>query len=91
MSPLEHSYTTTESPEYSNMIKAQEKDLKMTWIVLKEEITKSLKETQENTDKQLEELRKSLKESQENKNNQLKQTNKSVQDLKIEKEAIKKT
>ena len=55
-------------------------------------INNSLKEIQENTDKQLEALKeetqKSLKELQEN---TIKQANKTIQDLKMEIETIKKS
>ena len=50
-------------------------------------MNKSLKESQENTNKQLEAMNKPLKESQDNTNKQLKEMNKTVQDLKIEIEA----
>lgn len=54
MSPLEPSYPTTERPEYSDVGKEQENDLKdnfMKMIVLKEQIKKSLKEMEERTTK----------------------------------------
>jgi F0F1-type ATP synthase membrane subunit b/b' len=54
----------------------------------KKDINNTLKETQENTDKQLEALKEdtqtSLKELQENTTKQVKELNKTVQDLKIE-------
>ena len=57
ISPLEHSYSTTEGPEISNIVEAQEKDLKTTYImiilgVIKEEISNFLKEMLENVSKQ---------------------------------------
>ena len=51
----------------------------------REEMNKSIRETQENT------TNKSLKDTQKNKIKQMKKINKSVQDLKVEIEAIKKT
>ena len=53
MSPLKFSNTTTASPEYCDIADTQEKDLNLTFMniieVLKEEINKSLKEIQKNT------------------------------------------
>ena len=52
VSPLVPSNPATESLEYSNMAKAQEKDLKIPFMnmiqVLREEISKSLKEIYKN-------------------------------------------
>jgi DNA anti-recombination protein RmuC len=62
---------------------------------IKKDINNSLKEIQENTDKQLEALReetqKSLKELQRNTIKQAKEMNKTIQDLKMELETIKKS
>ena len=59
------------------------------------DINNSLKEIQENTDKQLEALReetqKSLKELQRNTIKQAKEMNKTIQDLKMEVETVKKS
>ena len=59
----------------------------------KKDINNSLKEIQENTDKQLEALKdetqKSLKELQENTTKQVKELNKTIQDLKMEEERQK--
>ena len=61
----------------------------------KKDINNSLKETQENTDKQLEALKeetqKSLKELQENTTKQVKELNKTTKDLKRKIETIKKS
>jgi chromosome segregation ATPase len=62
----------------------------------KKNINNSLKEIQENTDKQVEVLKeetqkKSLKELQENTTKQVMELNKTIQDLKMEVETIKKT
>jgi hypothetical protein len=63
-------------PENCNIVKAQDTDLKITFInmieVLKEDMNKSLKEIYENT-------------------NKWKEMNKIIQDLKLEIESIKKT
>jgi hypothetical protein len=63
--------------------------------VVKKGINNSLKEKQENTDKQVEllkeETQKSLKESQENIMKHMIELNKTIQDLKVEVETIKKT
>jgi F0F1-type ATP synthase membrane subunit b/b' len=62
---------------------------------IKKEIKNSLKEIQENTDKQLEALKeetqKFLKELQENTTTQVMELNKTIQDLKMEVETIKIT
>ena len=59
------------------------------------DINNSLKETQENTGKQVEALKeetqKSLKELEENTSKQLKEQNKTTQDLKMEVQTIKKS
>lgn len=56
----EPSSPTTARPEHSNTTEAQEENLKTNFMemteVFKEEINKSLKEIQENTNKQLEEM-----------------------------------
>ena len=61
----------------------------------KKDINNSLKEIQENTDKQVEKLeeetQKSLKELQENTTKQVKELNKTIQYLKTEIETIKKS
>jgi predicted nucleic acid-binding Zn-ribbon protein len=61
----------------------------------KKDIKNSLKEIQENTDKQVEALKeetqKSLKELHENTTKQVKKLNKTIQDLKMEIETIKKS
>ena len=53
MSPGEPSYCTTPGPGYSSTVKAQEKDLKINYIkmreIFKEDINKSFTETQEHT------------------------------------------
>ena len=78
MPPLEHSYSTIAGPE---QLKPKERDLKNTYMkmieVLKEEINKSLKEIQKNTNKQLKKVNKSFKECQEKKTKQLQEMNKS--------------
>jgi hypothetical protein len=62
--------------------------------VFKKEMNKSLKETEENTIKQLKDFKEetniSLKEIQENTIKGLRKINKTVQEQKMEKEAIKK-
>jgi BMFP domain-containing protein YqiC len=98
MRPSEFSYSTTASPGYPNINKAQENDLKSNLIKMietfKGEMNKSLKEIWENATKQVEafkeETDKSLKEIQENTIKQLKEINKTVQDLKMDIEVIKK-
>jgi hypothetical protein len=53
MSPWEPSYCTTPGPGYSSTVEAQEKDLKINYIkmreIFKEDINKSFTETQEHT------------------------------------------
>ena len=60
VAPTEPSSPTTARPEHSNTTEAQEENLKTNFMemteVFKEEINKSLKEIQENTNKQLEEM-----------------------------------
>jgi len=60
----------------------------------KKDINNSLKEIQDNTDKQVEalkeEMQKSLRELQENTTKQVKELNKTIQDLEIEIKTIKK-
>ena len=85
--PSEPSSPTTASPEYPNMPEKQDADLKAHIMKIienfKEDINNSLKETQENTDKQAqalkEETNKSLKEIQENTIKQVKKLNKAIQ------------
>jgi hypothetical protein len=82
----EHSMPTTGSPGYHNTPEKQDSDLKSYLMMLIEDFKKginnSLKEIQENADKQVEvlkeEAQKSLKELQEN-------TNKQVMELKKKK------
>jgi predicted nucleic acid-binding Zn-ribbon protein len=61
----------------------------------KKDINNSLKETQENTDKQVEvlkeETQKSLKELQGNTIKQVKELNKTIQDLKLKIETVKQS
>ena len=62
---------------------------------IKKDFNNSLKETQDNTAKQVEdrkeEAQKSLKELQENTTKQVMESNKTIQDLKREVDTIKKT
>lgn len=53
MPPLEHSKSTIEYFQYSNIAGVQKEDLKQAMIIepLKEEMNKSYKEIQENTQK----------------------------------------
>jgi uncharacterized protein with gpF-like domain len=95
----ETSMPTTASPGYPNTPKKQESDIKSYLVMVVEDfkkgINKSLKEIQENTDKQLEvlkeDIQKALKELQENTTKQVMELNKTIQDLKREVETIKKT
>lgn len=61
MAPPEPSYPVTTNTEYSNDTEAQEKDIKYNVTklreALKEDMNKSLKETQENTVKQVKAFR----------------------------------
>jgi gas vesicle protein len=87
----EPSTPTSASPGYPNTPKKQDSDLKYYLMMLVEDIKKdfnnSLKETQENTAKEV----KVLKEIQENTTKQVMDLNKTIQDLKREVETIKKT
>ena len=62
---------------------------------IKKDFNNSLKEIQENTDKQVEDIKeeaqKSLKELQENENKQVMELKNTIQDLKREVDTIKKT
>jgi hypothetical protein len=95
----EPSTPTSASSGYPNITKKQDSDSKSYLMMLVEDIKKginnSLKETQENTDKQVEvlkeETQKSLKELQENKTKQVMELNKTIQNLKMEVDTIKKT
>ena len=55
MAPPEPSYPTTARPKYSNIAEAQENNLKINFMrmtkVLKEEMSRFLREIQENTNK----------------------------------------
>ena len=90
MSPLKPGYPTTAGPEYSNTAATQENDLNTNFMkmieVLKEEMNKPLKESQENTNNQRKLINTFKKEQ-----NSWKEINKTVQDLKMETEAIKKS
>jgi hypothetical protein len=85
------------SPGYPNTPEKQDSDLKSHLMMMigdfKKDINNSLKEIQENTDKQLEALKdetqKSLKELQENTTKQVKELKKTIQDIKMEIETIK--
>jgi chromosome segregation ATPase len=89
---------TTASPGYTITLERQDSDLKLLLMMGREnfkmEINNSLKEIQENMDKQLEafkeETQKSLKELQKNTTKQTKEMNKTIQDLKMKIEKIKK-
>jgi septal ring factor EnvC (AmiA/AmiB activator) len=85
----EPSTPTSASPGYPDTLEKQ--DLKSYLMMLVEDIKKgfnnSLKEIQENTDKEVE----ILKEIQENTTKQVMELNKTIQDLKREVETIKKT
>jgi hypothetical protein len=89
----------TVSARYPNTHKKQDSDLKSHLMMLVEDFKKginnSLKEIQENTAKQVEvlkkETQKSFKELQENTTKQVMELNKTIQDLKMERETIKKT
>ena len=63
------SYPKTARPEHSSAADVQGNNLRNDFImkteILNEEIKKSLKETQEKTDKELEEINKFLKECEE--------------------------
>jgi hypothetical protein len=96
---LELSTSTTASPGYPKTPEKQDLDLKLYLMILiedfKKDIKNSLKEIQENTDKQIEALKeetqKSLKELQENTDKQVKELNKTIQGLKMEVKTIKKS
>jgi SMC interacting uncharacterized protein involved in chromosome segregation len=89
----------TGSPGYPNTPEKQDSDLKSYFMMLVEDFKKginnSLKEIQENTAKQVEvlkkEAQKSLKELQENTTKQVMELNKTIQDLKMERETMKKS
>jgi septal ring factor EnvC (AmiA/AmiB activator) len=82
----EPSTPTSASPGYPKTPKKQDSDLK-SYLMLVEDINKSLKEIQKNTAKEV----KVLKELQENITKQIMELNKTIQDLKREVETIKKT
>jgi hypothetical protein len=94
----EPSTPTSASPGYPNTPEKQDSDLKSYLMMLVEDIKKginnSLKETQENSVKEVEALKedtqKSLKELQEKTTKQVMELNKTIQDLKREVETIKK-
>jgi FtsZ-binding cell division protein ZapB len=99
MAPSETSSPTTASPRFPNTLEKQDVGLKSYLMMLiedfKADINNSLKQTQENTGKQVEALKKekqkSLKNLQENTSKQVKVLNKTIQDLKMEVETIKKS
>jgi hypothetical protein len=89
-------------PWITNTLEKQDSDLKSHPMMMiedfKKDINNSLKETHENTGKQVETLKekknknknkKSLKELPKNTNKQVKELNKTIQDLKMEIETIK--
>jgi Skp family chaperone for outer membrane proteins len=93
----EPSTPTTESPGYPNTLEKQNLNLKSYLMMLedfKKDVNNSIKEIQENKDKQVEALKeekqKSLKELQENTTKEVQELNKTIQDLKMEVETIKK-
>jgi chromosome segregation ATPase len=94
----EPSSPTIASLGYTNTPEKQDLDLKSHLMMMIEDFKtdtyNSLKETQENTGKQVEALKeetqKFLKEIQEKTTKQVKELNKTIQDLKIEVETIKK-
>jgi chromosome segregation ATPase len=95
----EISSPTTESLGYPNTPEKQDSDLKSHLMRVindfKKEIHDSLKEIQENIDKQVEALKeetqKSLKELQVNTTKQVTELHKTIQDLKLEIETINKS
>jgi hypothetical protein len=90
---------TTASSKHPNTHKKQDSDLISHLMMMiedfKKEINSSLKEIEENTGKKIEALKeekhKSLKDLQEKTNKQVKELNKTIQDLKMEKETIRKS
>jgi chromosome segregation ATPase len=87
----EHSTPTSARPGYSNTSDMQDSDLKsyimmMVWDI-KKDFYNSLKEIQENTDKEVD----VLKEIQENTTKQVMELNKIIQDLTREIDTIKRT
>jgi hypothetical protein len=101
MASSESSYPKTASPEYLNTTEKQDLDLKSYLMMLiedfKKDINNSLKETQNNTGKQVKALKvghlrqKSLKEFRKNTTKRVKELNKTIQGLKLEVETIKKS
>jgi uncharacterized protein YllA (UPF0747 family) len=95
----EPSSPTIASPEYPNTPEKQDSDIKshlMKMIKdLKKDINNSLIQIQENIGKQVETLKeethKSFKEIEENAIKQVKELNKTIQDLKVERETLKKS
>jgi chromosome segregation ATPase len=95
----EPSSSTTASPRYPNTPEKQDSSLKSHLMMMiedfKTDINKTLKEIQENTGRQVEALKKepqiSLTELEENTTKQVKDLNRTIQDLKMERETIKKS
>ncbi|ERE84321.1 vomeronasal 2 receptor, 52 precursor [Cricetulus griseus] len=95
MIPPESRDSMPARPEHPSKDEAEESNLKNNFMkmreTLREEIRKSYREMEEKTNQKMQEIHKSFKETQENAIKQLKETIQTVQDLKTEKEKIKKT
>ena len=90
----EPNYPIIISTEYFNTAEAQEKYFRLNLVkmiqVLKEDMSKFLKEIKGNRKKQLEKCNTSLNKSRE-KERQLKKINKTLQDAEMEIKTVKKT
>ena len=87
----ESSEHTIERLKHPNLEEVEKIDIMKVIETLKQDVKNSLKEMDEKKSKKFEEMSKSVKDTLRNQEKTIKQMMEKVQDLKTEKEAIKKT